>query len=115
MMTGVYGRTKHELQRGLHKMRGYITRIESAQLDRLMDILRFFQLWQEQLRASPPTGQNWERYFITRESWFDLRLSILGFVAMSRYLLANPDNYTGDRASPNQWRGVSSTPATSVR
>ncbi|CAM9669689.1 unnamed protein product [Pylaiella littoralis] len=33
----------------------------------------------------------WQRYFITDQSWFDMRATIIGFVSMARYIFADKD------------------------
>ena len=52
-----------------------------------MDILDFFSKWEYDLVNSPPRDStNWQRHFISQASWFDLRMCILGFVSLCRYV-----------------------------
>ncbi|CAN0525246.1 unnamed protein product [Ectocarpus sp. 12 AP-2014] len=78
-------------------MKGYVTSLDSPIIVRLMEILVFFDYWHSSLQASPPPtsggDQDWKRHFITRESWFDLRACILGFVSVCRYLLEFPARF----------------------
>ncbi|CAN0263091.1 unnamed protein product [Pylaiella littoralis] len=56
----------------------------------LLEILEFFDVWQISLQASFEQGE-WQKHFITDQSWFDMRATILGFVSMARYIFANKD------------------------
>ncbi|CAN0292070.1 unnamed protein product, partial [Pylaiella littoralis] len=48
----------------------------------------------------------WKKHFITRESWFDLRLCILGFVSTCRFLFDRPAIFQVDSLSPNDRRFI---------
>ncbi|CAM9923081.1 unnamed protein product [Laminaria digitata] len=85
--TGNYGRSDLERRRGLNKLKGYVTSGDSIHTRRLMDILDFFSKWEYELVNSPPRdGTNWQRHFISQGSWFDVRVLILGFVSLCRYV-----------------------------
>ncbi|CAM9770889.1 unnamed protein product, partial [Hapterophycus canaliculatus] len=83
IFNGNYGRSQYERKAGINKMKGYIGSSESVLVDRLMEILSFFDDWQATLQEhgdeSGAKGVGWKKHFITRESWHDLRLCILGF------------------------------------
>ena len=52
-----------------------------------MDILDFFSKWEYELVNSPPRDSaDWQRHFISQASWFDLRVCILGFLSLCRYV-----------------------------
>lgn len=83
----------------MHKMEGRIPSSYSVHLERLMNVLEFFDNWQRELREVPADGSDWKRYFTTRESFFDLRIGILGFISVCRYLFAQPEKYKVNRHS----------------
>ncbi|CAM9229679.1 unnamed protein product [Ectocarpus sp. 12 AP-2014] len=91
-------------------MKGYVTSAEDPILERLMEILRYFDDWNDMLQEfPPPTGGGdlgWKKHFITRESWFDLRLTILGFVATCRYFFEHPEGFGVDDLSSNANRFI---------
>lgn len=87
-------------------MAGYIRSFESAPIDRLMEILQFFDDWESTLKLKHQAGEAvsevaWKKHFITHQSWFDLRLSILGFISMCRYLFEDPARFQMDSLSSN--------------
>lgn len=85
---GVFGRNKVEIKKGLSKKKGFITESNSLHLKKLLGILEWFDDWRISLELSCAPGP-WKDYFITDMSWFDMRLTILGFVAMSRYIMSD--------------------------
>lgn len=85
---GVFGRDKLERKKGLSKKKGYIWRSDSSHLEGLLHILEWFDEWRTSLECSSAPG-TWKDNFITDMSWYDMRLTILGFVAMSRYIMAD--------------------------
>lgn len=87
---GVFGAHPEDLKRGKNKKDGYITGADSPHLDRLLEILEFFDVRQISLQASFEQGE-WQKHFITDQSWFDMRATILGFVSMARYIFADKD------------------------
>ncbi|CAM9921407.1 unnamed protein product, partial [Ectocarpus sp. 6 AP-2014] len=94
IMNGVYGVSTVELKKGENKKKGWITGADSPQLERLLEILDFFSSWQISLQASFDKRE-WPNHFITDMSWFDMRTTILGFVALSRYVFADEDLVKG--------------------
>ncbi|CAN0241232.1 unnamed protein product [Ectocarpus fasciculatus] len=74
IMNGVFGAHPEDLKRGKNKKDGYITGADSPHLDRLLEILEFFDVWQISLQASFEQGE-WQKHFITDQSWFDMRAS----------------------------------------
>ncbi|CAM9931894.1 unnamed protein product, partial [Ectocarpus sp. 13 AM-2016] len=72
IFNGDYGRTKFERRAKINKMKGYVTSAEDPILERLMEILRYFDDWNDMLQEfPPPTGGGdlgWKKHFITRES-----------------------------------------------
>lgn len=109
---GNFGRTKTEVRYGKRKAAGYIKSPESLHIERLMEILSYFDNWQSQLQSHNSTEKGeehaWKKHFITRESWFDLRLCVLGFVSTCRYLLDEPERFQSNSLSPNMWRFICS-------
>lgn len=101
---GNYGNTPFERRRKINKSKGYINGVESIQIERLMEILSFFDDWQDTLQKQKEVrgggAHDWKRHFITRESWFDLRLCILGFVSTCRYLFTDPSRFKIGNLSP---------------
>ncbi|CAM9341895.1 unnamed protein product [Ectocarpus sp. 12 AP-2014] len=90
IMNGVYGRNAVDVKKGLNKTDGYIMGADSNKLEKLMEILAWFSEWEGQAHyASGAT--NWQEKFITWQSWTDMRATILGFVAMSRYIFSDHD------------------------
>lgn len=83
-----------ERKKGVEKQKGCITGADSIQLGALLEILDFFDSWQISLQADSEGGSAWKDHFITDMSWFDMRATILGFVAMSRYIFSDEDLVT---------------------
>lgn len=104
LLEGNYGRSELERCKGLNKNKGYICSSESVMIDRLMEILSFFDDWQNRLELKigelGGDGGAWKTHFITCESWCDLRLCVLGFVGMCRYLHADTQRFKIGQLSP---------------
>lgn len=94
--TGIYGVNTEDLKHGKNKKRGYITGADSPQLTRLLGILEFFDCWQTTLQAAFEPVE-WQKHFVTAQSWFDMRATILGFVSMSRYIFSD-ENLVKERS-----------------
>ncbi|CAN0308436.1 unnamed protein product, partial [Pylaiella littoralis] len=107
---GNYARRKVDRLSGTRKGDGYIKSATSAHLERLIDILLHFEKWQNSLQEKNKElegGEHaWKKHFITRESWFDLRLCILGFVSTCRFLFDRPAIFQVDSLSPNDRRFI---------
>ena len=107
---GNYTRRKVDRLSGTRKGDGYIKSATSAHLDRLIDILLHLEKWQNSLQEKNKElggGEHaWKKHFITRESWFDLRLCILGFVSTCRFLFDLPEIFQVDSLSPNDRRFI---------
>lgn len=78
------------LKHGKNKIHRFITKADSPQLERLLEILEYFDSCQITLHASFEGG-DWQKHFITAQSWFDMRATILSFVSMSRYIFSDED------------------------
>ncbi|CAM9655412.1 unnamed protein product, partial [Pylaiella littoralis] len=77
---------------------GYITSADDSKLEELMDILRFFEKWRCNLEEKTTLGDvTWKKHFITEYSWTDIRVSILGFVSMCRYLFEDDSRFKVSR------------------
>lgn len=88
LLPGVYGRNKVDVKKKIDIRKSCVTAGDSPLLDRLLEILGWFETWRRELEPFFP-GVTDIKAFITRESWFDMQLAILGFVALSRYLFSN--------------------------
>lgn len=115
LCTGNYARTAFERRKGINKYKGYVTSVDDIHLGRLMEILQFFQRWEQSLRESDPASSEWKKHFITHQSWYDLRLTILSFVALSRYLLAEPSTFREDTRGGRGPRYISPRDFSQVR
>ena len=65
-----------------------------SKLEELMDIVRFFDKWRSSLEERTTRGDDaWKKHFITDFSWTDMRVCILGFVSMCRYLFEEDSRF----------------------
>ncbi|CAN0382331.1 unnamed protein product, partial [Pylaiella littoralis] len=95
---GNFGRSEYARKKGLDKKAGYITSADDSKLEELMDILRFFEKWRCNLEEKTTVGDvTWKKHFITEYSWTDIRVSILGFVSMCRYLFEDDSRFKVSR------------------
>ncbi|CAM9765664.1 unnamed protein product, partial [Pylaiella littoralis] len=91
-------RPRYARKKGLDKKAGYITSADDSKLEELMDILRFFEKWRCNLEEKTTLGDvTWKKHFITEYSWTDIRVSILGFVSMCRYLFEDDSRFKVSR------------------
>ncbi|CAM9626003.1 unnamed protein product [Pylaiella littoralis] len=96
--SGNFGRSEYARKKGLDKKAGYITSADDSKLEELMDILRFFEKWRCNLEEKTTLGDvTWKKHFITEYSWTDIRVSILGFVSMCRYLFEDDSRFKVSR------------------
>ncbi|CAM9656082.1 unnamed protein product, partial [Pylaiella littoralis] len=96
--SGNFGRSEYARKKGLDKKAGYITSADDSKLEELMDILRFFEKWRCNLEEKTTVGDvTWKKHFITEYSWTDIRVSILGFVSMCRYLFEDDSRFKVSR------------------
>lgn len=98
---GNFDRSEYERKNGLNKHKGYIASADDSKLEVLMDILRFFDEWRSKLEAKTTQGDvTWKKHFITDFSWTDIRVCILGFVGMCRYLFEEESRFKVSPLSP---------------
>eukprot|EP00752_Nemacystus_decipiens_P018315 g16431.t1 len=94
IFNGNFGRSEYERRNGLNEEAGYITSANDSKLEELMDIVRFFDEWRSSLEEKTTMGDDsWKKHFITEFSWTDIRVCILGFVSMCRYLFEEDSRF----------------------
>ncbi|CAN0406883.1 unnamed protein product, partial [Pylaiella littoralis] len=95
--SGNFDRSEYARKKGLGKKAGYITSVDDSKLEALIDIMRFFEKWRCNLEKTTVGDVTWKKHFITEYSWTKIRVSILGFVSMCRYLFEDDSRFKVSR------------------
>ena len=74
-----------EINKKVGVKKGCITGEDSPKLARFLEILEWFDAWRRELKLFRPMGVDLDN-FVMGESWFDMQLTILGFVSLSHYV-----------------------------
>ncbi|CAB1100333.1 unnamed protein product [Ectocarpus sp. CCAP 1310/34] len=92
--SGNFGRSEYARRNGLDKEAGYISSADDSKLEELINMVRFFDKWRSSLQEKTTMGdETWKKHFITEFSWTDIRVCILGFVSMCRYLFEEDSRF----------------------
>eukprot|EP00752_Nemacystus_decipiens_P015630 g13948.t2 len=89
IMNGVYNRNPIDVSKGIDVWKSCITSKDSPLLERLLEILQWFDDWRENLKLFGGADLNIDDFFLPDPTWCDLRLTILGLVAMTRYVFGD--------------------------
>ncbi|CAB1105111.1 unnamed protein product [Ectocarpus sp. CCAP 1310/34] len=86
-----YNRDPIDVSKRIDIRKSCITSKDSPLLDRLLEILEWFDTWWQDLNLFGGSDLALDDLFLPDQTWDDLRLTILGFVAMTRYVFGDDD------------------------
>lgn len=88
---GAYNRDPIDVKKGNNIRKSCITSKDSPLLDRLLEILQWFDNWRQDLNLFGGADLDLDDLFLPDPTWSDLQLTILGIVAMTRYVFGDDD------------------------